>query len=246
MEIELSKGGVAIVDDDDYEWLSKYAWHPHQGGYAYRSHANGRNQTVLMHRAILQQHGVDLADVFVDHINRNKLDNRKCNLRTCNTRQNGQNRDKTCRNQSGYKGVDWVQKDGFWRAKIRANGKLLNIGYFDTALDAAIAYNHAAAEHFKAFAVFNDIPGWRELHPAKREKGTRLRKSNKSGFKNVNFHSSMNKWTARIYVAGKRLVLGYFDTPEAAAAAYQKAADEQKAAALRDAITEALKANESG
>lgn len=223
MKIELSKGGYTTVDDEDYEWLSKYAWHPHRGGYAYRSHADGRDKTVLMHRAILEKHGIDLTDVFVDHINRDKLDNRKCNLRSCNAAQNGQNRGKTYRNQSGYKGVDWVQKDGFWRAKIRVYGKLLCIGYFDSALDAAVAYNHAAAEHFKEFAVFTDIPDWRNLHPVKREKGAHLRKSNTSGFKNVNFHKAAGKWTARVWVNGKRQVVGYFETPEEAAIAYQKA-----------------------
>ena len=88
----------------------------------------------------------------VDHINHDTLDNRRCNLRICNTKQNNANRRRL---RPGYKGVEYSPKLSKWRARIRANGKLIQLGCFTFAEDAARAYDCAAAYFFGDFAHLN-------------------------------------------------------------------------------------------
>lgn len=156
MEIPLSKGAVTIVDDDDYEWLQQWRWYLHPGGYAQA--VPEKSISFLMHRVILEHHEINLSGLFVDHINRNKLDNRKSNLRTCTPSQSVQNRARPKHNKSGFKGVDWVKKDRRFRAKIRVDGVTTTLGYFRSAIEAACAYNQAAVQHHGKFAVLNEIP----------------------------------------------------------------------------------------
>ena len=83
-EIKLTKGFVAIVDDEDYEWLSQWKWHYDK--YACRRKSTGYKQSkiVFMHREILGYEG----ELDVDHINKDRIDNRKCNLRLATRSQN--------------------------------------------------------------------------------------------------------------------------------------------------------------
>lgn len=92
---------------------------------------------------------------IVDHINRNRLDNRKANLRSVTQGQNSMNRSKSSRKTSGYKGVCWHKSTQKWRARIRLNGCLKHLGHFDDIIEAAKAYDKAASEHFGEFAVLN-------------------------------------------------------------------------------------------
>lgn len=159
MEIQLSKGAVAIVDDDDYDWLQQWKWYLHPGGYAQRiTYDKGSKSSVLMHRAILERRGINLSGLFVDHANRDKSDNRKSNLRTCTPGQSVQNRARPKHNKSGFKGVDWVKKDRRFRAKIGVNGVTTTLGYYKSAIEAARSYNAAAVQYHGEFAVLNDIP----------------------------------------------------------------------------------------
>jgi hypothetical protein len=145
-EIPLSQQGknagkfVAIVDDDDYEHLSKRPWHLCDG------YANHRGQ--LMHRMLLNAPN----GVQVDHINLNKLDNRKCNLRLADNSQNQANRPKYRRSTSKYKGVYRNKKSGTFTAKIVVTKRL---GTFDSEEDAARAYDDAARREFGKFARIN-------------------------------------------------------------------------------------------
>ncbi|PWC54682.1 hypothetical protein TSA6c_00105 [Azospirillum sp. TSA6c] len=91
-------------------------------------------------------------DKQVDHINRDRVDNRWGNLRLANSSQNLANRPLNRNNTSGVKGVCWDRRDEKWSARIRANGKRRFLGCFSDINDAAAAYDAAAKQHFGDFA----------------------------------------------------------------------------------------------
>jgi len=92
-----------------------------------------------------------------DHINRNRLDYRKENLRPCNKSQNMANSKISKRNSSGYKGVSFDPSRNNWRAVICKRGKYITIGRYNTKEEAAEAYNLKAKELFGKFANLNVI-----------------------------------------------------------------------------------------
>jgi hypothetical protein len=150
--IDLAGRATAIVDDEDFEILSKYSWHLGARGYACRAVRTGKKTTqILMHREIMNIP----AGMETDHINRNKIDNRKSNLRICTRTQNEQNKPGKVYNTSGYKGVCWHKGFGKWTARIRVDKKQINLGSFLTAEEAAHVYDKAARKHHGEFAVTN-------------------------------------------------------------------------------------------
>jgi hypothetical protein len=147
--IPLTKGKTALVDDEDYEYLAQWSWHAVGGRYAARSTRTegGGKRMVYMHRAVLDARD----DEEVDHHNNNKFDNRRENLRRSTRSQNGANKPKQSNGTSGFKGVTWNKANGNWNARIKTK----HIGCYDTADDAARAYDRAAVEHWGAFAQLN-------------------------------------------------------------------------------------------
>lgn len=97
----------------------------------------------------------------VDHINRDKLDNRRCNLRLCTRGENNQNKAKAKNQTSKYRGVFWrgnkVNKKNPWGAYITKMKKWNHLGYFKTEEEAAQAYNKAALEKYGQHAYQNEI-----------------------------------------------------------------------------------------
>ena len=85
-------------------------------------------------------------DMVVDHINGDKRDNRKCNLRICTGPQNSYNRKVNSNSTSGYRGVTWHEKTKKWRASIYFNKKHISLGLFKDKVDAAKAYDNKAVE----------------------------------------------------------------------------------------------------
>lgn len=159
-QIQLTQGKVALVDDEDYKWLSKFKWYAYYNRYSGHWYAarsvgpTGKQITVFMHREILAAtHGV-----LVDHKDGNGLNNHRYNLRLATTAQNQHNRGKPRNNTSGYKGVVWNKLYEKWQAQIGIGGRQKNLGYFVNLEDAARAYNVAALEHFGEFAKLNEIP----------------------------------------------------------------------------------------
>ncbi len=157
-EIPLSKGYVALVDDEDYEELMRYKWHV--GSYGPRPHAmrkvrpaEGETVTrIAMHRQITgAPKGMD-----VDHINHQTLDNQRANLRVCTRSQNMMNMRKRPGCSSRFKGVCWNKANDNWIAYIMVNYCQKTIGYFDDEVDAARAYNAEARVKFREFALLND------------------------------------------------------------------------------------------
>lgn len=157
--IPLTKGQFAIVDDVDFDWLSRWRWQCVETGN--NRYASRTKQGIKMHRVILSAP----TGMLIDHIDGNGLNNQRSNLRLATSLQNAQNQQPQQRKNklSPYKGVTLSSKK--WRAHIRVNGELLVLGRFDTEIEAACAYNHAAIKYFGQFAYVNDIPGW-ETSPA--------------------------------------------------------------------------------
>lgn len=124
------KGMFSLVDDDDYERAIKHSWCLDYGaGYA-MSRVNYKN--VRLHRFVM---GAKTGQI-VDHINRDKLDNRKSNLRFVNTSINMMNTGLIKTNTSGYKGVSWNSKDKRWVAQVKQNYKNIRLGAFINKEDA--------------------------------------------------------------------------------------------------------------
>ena len=154
--IKINRGLKTLVDDEDYEYLCKTKWHVDREGYVRRSAIiNGTRKTVLIHRFILKAK----KEISVDHINGNRLDNRKANLRLCTVSQNKMNVGKNKNNKSGYKGIWWDKVAKKWAAGIERNYKSKWLGYFLIKEDAARAYNKAAIEYHGEFANINIFPG---------------------------------------------------------------------------------------
>ena len=140
--IQLTQGYEAIVDDEDYELYGSQSWH-YSHGYATRKTRAG---TVYLHRLIL---GDSLDEV--DHINGDKLDNRKVNLRFATHSQNNMNKPRQSNNTTGFKGVHQLKSTGKFQAYIKRNGKRMHLGTYTTALDAARAYVAVSEILFKEF-----------------------------------------------------------------------------------------------
>ena len=155
-EIPLTQGKVAIVDDEDYEYLRQFKWYAQWDGwnwYAKRNViVNGKQKTILMHRVIM---GVPNGR-HTDHINHNGLDNREINLRICTAAGNQHNTGKQRNNTTGYKGVV-ITCGKYIKAQISNNGKRIHLGLFKTLEEAAKAYNEAAIKYHGEYAQLNEI-----------------------------------------------------------------------------------------
>lgn len=133
-ELRTKRGDVILVDDEDFMALSKPSWHVTSDGYAKRTvrigrRSEGKKITVAIHRQIL---GLERGDARqVDHINGNKLDNRRCNLRICLKDENARNRKTNANNQLGYKGVS---RHGLKsRVEIQSHVRRVYLGLHPTA-----------------------------------------------------------------------------------------------------------------
>ena len=157
-EIELTKGQVVLVDDEDYDRLMEHKWYALKrqacGFFAARNIRkviNGKSvgRTHYMHREIMNPPD----DMQVDHIDWNGLNNTKSNLRVCTSQQNCRHQRKLQQGNSKWKGVT----SGYWNGNKRWRASI-SIGLFKTELEAAAAYNEAAKLIFKEYAVLNNIP----------------------------------------------------------------------------------------
>lgn len=155
-KILLTQGYKALVDNEDYEKLSKFKWHTYEG-------RNGVMRAGRGHLSLLMSREVTNAPqhLHVDHIDGNGLNNQKSNLRVCTPAQNTQNRRKTKkRTGSKYKGVSFYKRDKKWLAQItyldvlRQNIRV-TLGRFMAEEEAALAYDQAARKYFGEFATLN-------------------------------------------------------------------------------------------
>lgn len=136
------------IDIGDLEKAKEYKWHI----------CNGYVVTCVQGKYFrLHQILLGFPKSGIDHIDRNPLNNRRSNLRLCNQQQNTANTGLFKHNSTGYKGVSWDKGRNKYIAKIKLNGKTINLGRYAAAEDAAIAYNKKAKEVFGKYARLNNV-----------------------------------------------------------------------------------------
>lgn len=156
IKVLLENSGLhTLIDDEDFELISRYRWYSHnyRGIYNYAEttiRENKKKSTLKMHGLIMGA----LPGQQVDHKNHDTLDNRKENLRVCTNTQNSQNRQRTW-GVSSFKGVRWHKGTEKWHSRIMFNKKGVSLGLFSDEEDAARAYDRAALEYFGEFAFLN-------------------------------------------------------------------------------------------
>ena len=139
------------IDDRDYKLVKDIPWHLSCGTALGGSKKFGK--PILMHRLIMKaKEGYE-----VDHINHDRLDNRRSNLRLCSHGNNKYNSSKRSTNTSGYKGVYRVAHISKWVARLQKDNKHHILGYFANKHEAAKAYNKGAKKHFGKYASLNKI-----------------------------------------------------------------------------------------
>jgi len=145
--IELTKGKSAIVDDEDYEWLSRKKWHAIKVRHNWYAVGKIKKKHVYMHRFIMKTPPT----LTTDHKNRNGLDNRKENLRNATNAQNNANKPvRSSKKTSRYKGVHYEKRYHIWFASCARKQKCCK-----SEVDAALAYNSMATEKYGEFSYLN-------------------------------------------------------------------------------------------
>lgn len=157
--IQLTRGKEAIVSDEDLGYLIRRKWHAAKKGYAAcgANASEGFAKPAYMHRVIMERMlGGPVPDKMqVDHINGDKLDNRRDNLRLVTNSQNHMNKNGMPKKSSSYKGVCREAWTGKWLAQIVKDGENTRLGRFTEEDDAARAYDEAAKKLFGEFAKLN-------------------------------------------------------------------------------------------
>jgi len=151
--ITLNQGPLVLVDDENYELLRRYSWNLHPKGYAARTDAQAQRQ-VLMHRQIMDFPTTGC----VDHLDANKLNNQRNNLRVVSVGLNTQRGGLRRNNTTGFVGVGWDSRLSMYRTTIKVAGRHIELGRFRALRKAVAAYNEAAIEHFGETAYINEIP----------------------------------------------------------------------------------------
>lgn len=148
-----SIAGYTLIDAADSARLGEIPWRLSSHGYAVRSEVvDGAKKTCYLHRLIADTP----PGAVTDHINGDRLDNRRMNLRIVSIAQNNANsRNRTRR--SGYRGVYAHKPTGRWVAQISVHGRLTHLGLFDDPADAARAYDRAALAQWGPWARTNGI-----------------------------------------------------------------------------------------
>lgn len=148
-QILLTRGQFSIVDDEDFDYLNQWKWNCTKQGYAVRLEGAKRSRITIHQKLLNPPSGYD-----IDHINGDKLDNRRSNLRICTRAQNSRNQKK----RTGlYKGVSWNKSKNKWIAQICFDYKNKHLGNFTNPIDAAKAYNEAALKYHGEFAYQNTV-----------------------------------------------------------------------------------------
>jgi hypothetical protein len=155
--IYLGEDEWTILDQQDYYRLGNLKWgvcgHDEHiyGGRFIKTTKSAGIKLIYLHREIMNAP----ANLLVDHINSDTLDNRRANLRLATHSQNSCNRPKKSNTSSRFIGVSFLKQRKRWRAAIRHHGKRIWLGYFDSEIEAGKAYDEAARKYHGEFARLN-------------------------------------------------------------------------------------------
>lgn len=162
--ISLKNGMELIIDLEDLERVKKYSWYPLKHTAKYTSVQGSSSKTVngvkksftfRLHRYLLN---ITDSSILIDHEDRNPLNNRRSNLRTCSRSQSSWNTGLFSSNKSSkYKGVTFNKSRQKWVAQMTINNTQKGLGYFRSEIEAAEAYNKAVMKHRDSFAFSNTI-----------------------------------------------------------------------------------------
>ena len=134
----------AFIDKDDLSMVQKHNWHKSSKGYV---EARIKNKLIKLHQFIMKKK-------YIDHKNRNPLDNRKINLRKANQSQQTINQERY--NKLGFRGLS-LRKNGHYSVRIVKNGVCKSLGTYHDIMEAAERYNKAALKYHGEFAVLNNL-----------------------------------------------------------------------------------------
>jgi hypothetical protein len=160
-EILLTQGKVALVDDEDFDYLNQWKWtaskHSHTI-YAIRDvwqKGQNKGKRIYMHREILETP----QDLEVDHKDNNGLNCQRNNIRNCTHCQNQHNQKTSKNNKTGFKGICFNKHARKYMVQLALNGKTIYGGIYANIKEAAIAYNRLAETNHGEFAKLNNLTG---------------------------------------------------------------------------------------
>lgn len=158
--IKLTKNRFAVVDDADYDRVRKHVWYArkNQTGNWYAAttiRINGKRKQIHMHKFLLNIMG---RYPLVDHVDRDGLNNRRCNLRISTHQQNTRHSVKRRGHYTSiHKGVCWSSSDRRWLCQVGLGNRKMYRKMFKNEIDAAKEYNRIAREVFGSYAILNDV-----------------------------------------------------------------------------------------
>lgn len=154
-QIELTRGQVARVSEEDFDELSKHKWYADGSKGVFYAKRARKNSDPLNLPSVIAMHRVVLPPtkgMQIDHINRDTLDNRRSSLRLATRQQNIMNSKRRSTNKSGFKGVSYNPVTNAWSAQIGVNYKTIYLGSYKTKEEAHAVYAAAAIQYAGEFA----------------------------------------------------------------------------------------------